>query len=138
MNKRSFSPEFRLSKSLQPGYFVSSSPNVLLPCLTSYPHHASYPHIILLHTFALLCLALFPCIASPPSPTDSISYELLATVPGDYPLPPDHTLRASLGLCFDPGLFLTSSDLSCALGISLETIPYPQIAPSEPHWVYTH
>ena len=74
--------------------------------------------LVLLCTLASLCLTLFPCVTSPPSPTISISHRLLATAPGDYPLPLNCTLRASLGLCFDWALLLAPSDLSCALGTS--------------------
>ena len=46
-------------------------------------------------------------------------------MPGDNPLPPDRTLRASLGLHLDQALSLTPSDLSCALGISMVQMQQP-------------
>ena len=76
-------------------------------------HLTLYHHLTLFHVISLCHLA--PC------PTASISHRLLATMPGDHPLPPDHTLRASLGLHFNQALLLTIFDLSCALGISVDT-----------------
>ena len=133
--QRSFPPEFRLSKPLQPDYYVSSSPTILLPHPTSYLCHTLYLHITLypciapyphtlvsLHTLASLHLSSFPHVTSPPSSTISISHRLLATTPGDYPLPLNCTLRASLGLHFDQALLLTSSNLSQALGTSPDLV----------------
>ena len=77
-----------------------------LPCFIPLLHIIPlYPHPVLYHCIALYpCLTpfhVFPHITSPPTPAVSISHKLLTTVPGYYHLPPDCTLRASLGLCFD-------------------------------------
>ena len=127
--KEVFPPEFRLSKLLLIPLCPFLQHTFTLPhltsypCLTSYSCHTSYPHIILyLHITSYLCLVLFHvitphCLA--PHPAISISYKLLTTTPGDYPSPLNHTLRASLGLCFNQALLFASSDLSCTLGISM-------------------
>ena len=50
--------------------------------------------------FTPFCVFSLYCITPPHSPTTFTSY----ATPGDDPLPPDHTLRASLGLCLGRSL----------------------------------
>ena len=67
------------------------------PCTLISPHNlVLLCTLVTLHTLAMLHLTSFPHITSPPIPTISISHRLLSTMPGDYPLPMNHTLRASL------------------------------------------
>ena len=84
-----FPPEFRLRKSIQPDHFTPFYPMCICPPLPLT--------FAMLH---LLCRASHH-IALPCSPTVLTHYKLIAITFGDYPLPPDHTLRATLGSHFD-------------------------------------
>ena len=77
---------------------------LFLQCIFTSSHLASHSCFTLYFCCALhLHLTLF-CIASPYSPTIFTCHELISTTPRDNPLPPDHTLKASLGLYFDRAL----------------------------------
>ena len=97
--KRKFFPKIQTQQ-------VHFSLIALCPFLLMYSHLTSLctptmPHaLVSLHTLTLLCTsASLHSIISPHhlalSSTVYIRYRLLATMPGDYPLPLNHTLRAS-------------------------------------------
>ena len=72
----SFPPDFRHKK------FVQCDLCPVFQHVFASPHFTSFPHLTL------------PC------PTVSLEFTYYAT-PGDHPLPPDHTLRASLASHFN-------------------------------------
>ena len=105
--ERGFPPEFRLSKFIQP--------DCVVPLFSNVPS----PHLMLLCTFAPLCIFTLLHFAFFPSHPAVLLFHLLQTHCYHNPLPPNCTLRGSLGLWFYQALLLTPSNLSHTLGISL-------------------
>ena len=116
-----FPPEFRLSKLLQPDYFAPFLSNTLSPHLMLY----SFCFVPSYHLVLMYC--------------PKLSYHLVTMYcpePSYHLVPSPHPTSHHFTMSPHPFILPYSSVTDASL-LHQETIPYPLITPSEPHWAYT-